>query len=168
MTKLFSHTSNAIHTDHHHHTYESPKQYYSIQLSHTFNNDNIVLPFTNITTANSLANFHVPRMWLAKHTWLFLTSISYKLHHCLAPTTSNSVLAACGVTVLVSGRPFKFHRFAQNCLHRHTHSCHRVSNPWLRTSLYSYPSIALMSLEVKGVSSIQLCIRDFRLSSWCK
>ena len=54
MTKLFSHTSYAIHTNHHHHTCESAKQYYSIQLSHTFNNDNIDLPSTNIIPATSL------------------------------------------------------------------------------------------------------------------
>jgi hypothetical protein len=53
--KLFSHTSYAIHTNHQHHTYEKPKQYYSIQCSHTFNNDNIVLPCIKISvTATSL------------------------------------------------------------------------------------------------------------------
>jgi hypothetical protein len=57
MTKLFSHTSYAMQTNHHHHTYESPKQYYSTQLSHTFNNDNIVLPCTKIITANTLKKF---------------------------------------------------------------------------------------------------------------
>ena len=49
-----------MHTDHHH-TYESPKQYYSIQLSHTFCNDNIVLTCTKITTAISFKKNY--RFW---------------------------------------------------------------------------------------------------------
>jgi hypothetical protein len=52
MTKLFSHTSYAIHTNHHH-TYEQPKQYYSMQLSHTFNKANIILPCTKIIIAKT-------------------------------------------------------------------------------------------------------------------
>jgi hypothetical protein len=51
--KLFSHIAYTVHTDHHH-THESPKQYYSIQLSHTFNKDNIVLPCTKIIMPASL------------------------------------------------------------------------------------------------------------------
>jgi len=48
---LLSHTSYAMQTNHHH-TYESPKHYYSTQLSHIFNNDNTVFPCPSITTAN--------------------------------------------------------------------------------------------------------------------
>ena len=60
--KLYSHTSYAMHTDHHH-TNESPKQYYSTQLSHTFSKDNIVLHCTEIIAATSLKKkIHVTRM----------------------------------------------------------------------------------------------------------
>jgi len=61
--KLFSHTYYPMHTNHHHHhTYESPKQYHSTQLSHTFNNDNIVIRFTTIVRESTLKESHVPRM----------------------------------------------------------------------------------------------------------
>jgi len=59
--KSFSHTSYTIHTNHHHHICESPKQYYSIQLSHTSNNNNIDLPSPNIITATSLTK--ISRDW---------------------------------------------------------------------------------------------------------
>jgi len=65
MTRLFSHASYAMQTNHHHHhhTYESPKQYDSTQLSRTFNNDNTVFPCTRIITATTLKQkIHVLRM----------------------------------------------------------------------------------------------------------
>jgi hypothetical protein len=73
--KLYSHTPYAMQTDHnhnhlhHHFTYESPKQYYSTQLSHTFSNNKIVLTSTKITTATSYKKKknHMTRMWLARH-----------------------------------------------------------------------------------------------------
>jgi len=66
--RLFSHTLYAMQISHHHHlhhhdhTYESPKQYHSTQLSHTLNNDNIVIRCTTVVTASTLKKIHVPRM----------------------------------------------------------------------------------------------------------
>jgi len=79
--KLYSRASYAMHTDHHHHSYESSKQNYSIQLSRTFSNDNIVLPSTENITATSLKNV----TWLlcdcpGPQKRLFLPCIPYKMH----------------------------------------------------------------------------------------
>jgi len=131
MTVLFSHTSYAIHKNHYH-TNEQPNQHYSIQLSHSFNKDNIPLPCTKTLMKTSYTKF--PLFCLhhkytdlrsyfnpthnAQHsilTWLvtvspctlkrlFLPSISYKTH------PLSQAVAAWGATVLVSKRPFKFHR----------------------------------------------------------
>ena len=138
MTKLFSHTSYALHTNEHQHTNEWPKQHYLIQLSHTFNNDNVSLPCTKNVTETSFTKFplfclhhkhNVPRSSLnpthiAQHSilmWLVTVSpctkrrISCHLFrtrrtHWAKLATSNVIVAAWGATVLVSRRPFKFHR----------------------------------------------------------
>jgi len=83
--KLFSHTSYAMQTNHHHHnhhTYKSPKQNYSAQLSHTSNNDNVVLTRTKIITAITLKNFFTCLVcdWPSTHKIPFLPSILYKTH----------------------------------------------------------------------------------------
>ena len=66
--KLFSHTSYAMQINHLH-TYESPTQYHSTQLSHSFSNNIIVLPCTKITMATSLKKkIHMPNAivgWVA-------------------------------------------------------------------------------------------------------
>jgi hypothetical protein len=48
--------------------------------------------------------------WPSTQWRLSLPSISYKTHPLSQPATSNSVVAACGATVLVSLRQYKFHR----------------------------------------------------------
>ena len=85
--RLFSHTSFAMHTDHHHHhhhhAYESPKQYYSTQISHSFNNDNIVLPYTKITTATSLKKKKIHETLVIGQVYrrgFFVPSILHKMH----------------------------------------------------------------------------------------
>ena len=51
---LYAMQTNHHHYHHHHHhdTYESPKQYYSTQISHTFINDNIDITCTKNYTFN--------------------------------------------------------------------------------------------------------------------
>jgi hypothetical protein len=52
-------------------------------------------------------------MWLAKHKEETFPAIYFIQNVPTEPmhsTTSNSVVAACGATVLVSRRPYKFHR----------------------------------------------------------
>jgi len=99
-----------MHADHHH-IYESPKQYYSIQLSHTFCNDNIVLTCTKITTVISLKkNYRFSYVIGQANGGDFSCHLFHtKRTHWAKPATSNSVVAACGATVLVSRRPYKFH-----------------------------------------------------------
>ena len=58
------------------------------------------------------------------------------------PATSNAILSACGDTVLVSRRPFKFHGHAQEGLARHTQY-------WvLRASTYRYSVGGRLSITV--------------------
>jgi hypothetical protein len=62
---------------------------------------------------------HVTRMWLAKHKEETFPAIYFIQNAPTEPwhsTTSNSVAAASGITVLVSRRPFKF--TGQCSLHR--------------------------------------------------
>ena len=83
--KLYSHTSYDMHTDHHHHTYESPKHYYSILLSHTFINDNIVLTCTEIITATSFKKKHLRDSYVIgqaqRSDFFFLPTISCNTYH---------------------------------------------------------------------------------------
>ena len=106
---LYSHTSYAMHTDHHHHTYESPKQYYSIQLSHTFSNDNIVLPCTGIIIATSLKKISRDSYVIgqAQRRDFSCHLLNTKRTQLAKPAIINAVVAVCGATVLVSLRPFK-------------------------------------------------------------
>jgi hypothetical protein len=109
MTKLFSHTSYTMQTNHHyHHTYESPKQYYSTQLSHTFFNGNIVLPCTKFITATTLKNSSRASYVIGQaHIRIF--SFCAKYTHWATPATCNFVVAACGASFLVSRQPCMFH-----------------------------------------------------------
>jgi len=122
--ELYSHTPYGMQTDHnhnhlhHHFTYESPKQYYSTQLSHTFSNDKIVLTSTKITTATSYKKKKSRDSYVigqAQSKDFSCHLFHTKRTHWAQPATSNAVVAACGAVVFVSRRPFKFHRSTRVC-----------------------------------------------------
>jgi len=126
-SKIFSHKSYAMQTNRYHHTYESPKQYYSTQFSPTFNNDKIVWSCTKIITATTFKKFSRASYAIGEAHITYLPShlLHRKRTQCAMPATSISVVAACGASLIVSRSPFKFQGLCP-WLHTVTHGTSMV------------------------------------------